>query len=675
MGRGIKEILGAEGKIMNKKIIFLLIIFCFISKIFTAELDQLPVRVSGSSYTDAIDWMESARTKYISGVWFHETDDWRPIFLVTIHNFLKWVSYSVFGLTDLGFKFWEIFFVVFIQGILLSRIPIHIPNWQKFSLAGVVIFSGVLLAASRQATLDTVQVGIIFSGFYLLLRAMESGRSYLWFFGSVIVNIGVLYKLSALLMAGVPFALLVFLHFNSLATFRPKEWVKFLTQPALIYSAFAAVLVFGVFFVFFLRPYGDEFTYMSWRIFGVKANIIAPWDYRTIARNFLNLVSTGWTNTYDTSVRLFHAHWIGALLLLYPISLRLAFDPKTRKPVDVLVATLIPIFFFQIILFDMQWRRYFILIPIVYLFVIRIFEFFASSESAKSWETPSWIKNLTRAFFFYGVFIFVSKIIFHMNWMDSLDIESLKQRIVPLFFGTLVAMAAVFATFFIAINHKLKTAILISVLFFFSLDSIRGAYELFLAPKTLSTSSKKLNNLVEHKDAKVFMDSELHLYHNLRVGYVGSWSGGWKPESRWENNLTLREYTYKVITAGKTHPDFRMARSVARMEKVYPGFMDRWNLPLGYEEKFKSKCLIDGQQQLAKKFLLVGCSEPKVYFALFPKIDGKDRWIYHGILEQRKNQKKIGELTIRDDFDGMESIFDFRFQKTRTMALFYSEIN
>jgi hypothetical protein len=618
-------------------------------RLFTIHSDQLPVRISGSSNGDAMGWTESSRTRVLDGQWYRDIDDWRPIFIVPLHSVVHWLTFKAFGLNLLGHRFAEVLLVGAVQLLLLLRIPQSVTWPGRILLSCIVCFSGVFLAFSRQATMDTLQVMLFFLGICSYASAFQLNRKRYWILGSVLLTVASLYKISALLILTMPLVLPAV--YNRIVA--EEDWSRIFRRANFLLSGSTMLLLAASYVIFWMIPNLDDTVYFAWRMFGSQGQIVMPWNLDKIVRNVLYLFSSPWGPGYDVSIRFFHGSWVICLLLGFPYLLLNVIKAEKKDAWGLLLVTSFPVLLLQIVLFDMQWRRYFLLAPLSFALLLKLVEMLRSRTRIKP-DGKSGIAFVAATGF--GFYQLLSKYLFNVGF----DGNEEKLGIAAL------AVISLFLAWFLVASLRSRifpgglAVVLAVTLPLFFLDTVRGINELLFAPKSLMSVGKEVAGL-GNRIRIIPGISSYHLYHDQESFFTGTMSGAWKPDGyRDKHGNTIQDML-------RAHPEDGPAKvkySLLRLfEGYYPGFAARWYLPPDYRERYKSSLIFDAPGHFSSRHLLIGFDEALFLFK-YPTIP----YITDQALE-RVPSELYRVFTVRDPAHSMESIFDIRLNKMTTVEL------
>jgi hypothetical protein len=640
---------------------FICVLIITVLRVCWIDSDTIPVSIFGGSYGDAAAWAECARNKYLYGYWFNNVDDWRPVFIVPFHSFIHYLSFRIFGLTNLGFSATELFSVAIIQLILICQIPKDINKYLQSTLAVFILFSCVLLGLSRLPALDTNQVALIFVGLFFCKIALDKEKILWWALGSIFVTFGVLYKVSAICMLVIPpllaFSVNKFIYRHNMS--------RSLIKTNVIISFSICVVFTSIYYLTWVNPRLDEIIYQSWRMFGTQAKIVMPWEYEKVFRNIIYLISTPWGPSYDNSIRQFHASWIMTTLIAYPLLLNVVFKIKKIKSYwDLIIIVTVPIVFIQIIMFDMQWRRYFVLIPLSYVLLIRLVSLY--SETKNRIKVESLLLKIFLGFVtIYSLFLFITKYLFQIgfkNWNYNY------QLILLVMFVSLV----IFGIYYKISNKKkyqqLFAGAIILLFSLFSIDSLRGVHELFNAPSSRYEMAKKIGDLTGEEVRNIVSPAQYlsPLYHSNITRYYGTFSGGWKPDGFLDKfGMTINESIKNYRKNGTQNSNSIPYKVLDKIQMKYPDFIERWYLPEDYEQVYSSNLFVNDDAHLAKRHLLIDSFD--VDFLV------KDPRRPHAtdILDGRGGKfEKIESFIVRDTKQPLKNFASIKFNNTVKINLY-----
>jgi len=586
--------------ISRNKLLVAAIVFFGLAQIFSfliLEADRFANVVSGAGYGDAIAWAHSAKAKHLYGVWFRpDFDDWRPIFMVPIHSILTFVGFKLGGFTLTGLRLFPAIFTLFTK-ILLVVITFKTLG-RRLGIASLVLipFFAPLSELSRTATMDSIQTALIFFSvgtLYFSDRSQSFRRKYsLAVAGGLLLGLATIYKISALLLPLIPigyvFVKAIYQWPKSFNLVKGQiKWLLF------VYGALFGVLL--LYAVFWFIPHLDEFVYFSWRMFGIQGNIVMPWKIGVWGPNLFNIFNSPWAGLTDKSIFNFHGVWIVSLLTYLAVLLWMKKD--SLKPIDMMIQACFIVFIVQCVFFDMQWRRYFGLMPLGYYALFSLIAF-ATKERKLEWSPRPNLVAVVGSSFLLTVIFFRS--IYRVGFEGVLTY-------LP-FMGLL--MLGISATIFL---FKKRRKLYLGI--FYGCLMIIGGMVSLSVPYTFRyyTNHESLardNSILlskATKNGRVLGGCETSLYGQQDSGYLGSWAGQSKP-ARWEKDgLDLYHYTKKLKEYDKR------AKIMWLLETYYPGFLARWNLPKDYETRYRSNLFAEYDGTFASKHLIIGASEANVF--------------------------------------------------------------
>lgn len=594
-------------KSLNTKyvLLFLFVFSYIVSEVFSwflLETDSYTQDLFASSLSDGIAWTDSARNKFLYGYWYHEVlDDWRPIFIIPIHQILTWVGYETFGLTLTGHRFFPFLF------IHLSKILILYIILKEFGIR-YFLFSIIFLSVypplnelGRIGTMDSAQVGLyIISAFIYYISLFY--RSIIWkLLAGVLIAITVLYKISGLVFLTFPII------FVLLSSGFGNLWKEIVSIKSDLYLyVLGIIIVILPYMLFWQIPNLDETVYFSIRMFGVTAGIASVSNYMLILQRFISLFSSESFNEYIVG---YQSWWvIGYLLFLIGISLL----PRKRiKKIDYLLVAVFLIFVVQIIFFDMALRRYIGLIPFGVIALVRAVNILFNYNKYGKEAERSYFNAIL---FSYSLYLLIS---FSLSSFVDFKIDFLYFfAIITLF---IVLYFKICSSSFCKYGYYLLFLLLLLYIpeNYFYMNQYFSKISYGMKDASIEMG-KKLGT------ARVIEAHEYSLYNKTKNSYLGSHAGQYKPDG-WvyddEKKQTLKEFAEQEYS----HNFWALKLKVFNW--LYPGFLDRWYLPKNYESVYHSNLFASYDQfytdghnydlylytHYAKRHLVIGMNEPLVY--------------------------------------------------------------
>jgi hypothetical protein len=111
-------------------------------------------------------------------------------------------------------------------------------------------------------------------------------------------------------------------------------------------------------------------------------------------------------------------------------------------------------------------------------------------------------------------------------------------------------------------------------------------------------------------ESRVIGFYEYGLYNRTETGYVGNFRGQVKPAGfTWEG----RKVASLAQAVKSADQGSLQARVLLLLDRAYPGFLDRWELPPDYERRFHSSWLVSPPGRLSPTYLVIGASEDRVF--------------------------------------------------------------
>lgn len=566
------------------------------------ETDSFTQGLFASSLSDGIAWTDSARNKFLYGYWYHEIlDDWRPIFIIPIHQILTWIGYESFGLTLSGFRLFPFLFI-HLSKILILYVILREFKVRYFLLA--TLFLAIyppLNELGRIGTMDSAQAGLYFIAGFLYYFS-DSAKSNIWkVLTGMFIAIAVLYKISGLVFLLLPFIFIVVSNgFNTL-------WKDIRNIKSELYFYYMGVSIIVIpYLLFWQIPNLDETVYFSIRMFGVHAGMVSISDYMLIFQRIIDFLST---ESFMKYVVDYHAWWlIGYLLFLIAASL----IPRGKlNRLDYLLISVFFIFLIQIIFFDMAFRRYLGLIPFGVVALIRSFNILVNVGDYQVGKSKSYLGSVIFSYSLYLLVSFVLKAFFDVTVM-------------PLYFS--IVIASLVFVYFKFINRyvwKYGYYLLFSLILIYIPPNYFYINQYFSKiDYGMKTASIEMGEKMG--EARVIEAHEYSLYNRTRNSYLGSHSGQFKPDG-WVYDENKKQ-TLMEFAEQESSNNF-WALKLKLFNDLYPGFLNRWYLPDNYESLYKSNLFANYDKfytnnhnydlylytHYAKRHLVIGMNDPVVY--------------------------------------------------------------
>ena len=157
-----------------------LIIFSFVHLFIFFNLEMDPFANIGSSFGDAMAWIHSARIKFLHGVWHRPNmDDWRPIFMVPLHQFQAYLGFKLAGLNLLGLRLFP-----FLCSIIIKLLIVFFV-WTELGLISAAIallfasFFAPLLQFSILGSMDVVQTSLFMISILFFYLAQKNDKIFI----------------------------------------------------------------------------------------------------------------------------------------------------------------------------------------------------------------------------------------------------------------------------------------------------------------------------------------------------------------------------------------------------------------------------------------------------------------------------------------------------------------
>ena len=693
---------------------------------YLLEADPLPLNLSGTAFGDAMAFAQSARVKFLHGVWFRpDLDDWRPVFMVPVHSFLTWLGFTLKGLTLSGLRLFPFVFVS------LGKLAALWLLWREFKSIPYLAAGMLLLALyapinemSRIGAVDSVQLGLYMLTVVCLIAALNKGQRSLYLLAGALCGLTFVFKTSAFLWPLFPY---FFLYFRAKLNDRlpkpvelPPAWeslrargrlalvyaptlllaidhfipqgqytfaAAFVSWPllpvayfdlnilagivrrrasgrqtwqSLGYAWLAVNIVLGalllltaitqtpgralmllrsllpilavVYFVlhslvyrgpaslwagdkkaviwtyiglaavgilslvFWVIPHLDSILYFSWRMFGPRMSFVSAGQAWLLLNHVLGFLNAAWNPSLEAGILPFHGLWVFGLLGWAVLQSLLR--PKVYSDLVVVLLVMLPLFFFQGIFFDLLWHRNY---GLMLLGIVGLFKLF---QAARGWRELAWAKKLTPG---VALSLGFALSILVIRYLFQVDFANLEQKFLAMAALTLAGMILAW----LVIRLKLKAFAVVVALAGLILvpSALLQSWDYYSKPTyVLKEASQELGRRLG--GARVLKFYQYGLYNHIESGYIGNFRGQVKPIGFTWQGQRVPSLRAAVEASRK---DSLKARVFLALDKVYPGFLDRWELPADYEKRFHSKWLVSPPSRPSASFLIIGANEERVY--------------------------------------------------------------
>lgn len=573
------------------------------------ETDSYTFELFKFSLNDSVAWTHSARIKFIHNVWYREyMDDWRPIFVLPLHQILTWLGYENFGLTLTGHRFVPYVFVYITKILTLYIVYKEFPKKYLIFSSIFLVFYTPLNELARLGMAEATQMGLYFTAVFFFYLAVNKDKKIYYLLAGVVATVAATYKLS-----GILFILFPLLYFIIRYSFRDVLFeIKHISSP--YYSYMAGVLgVFLPYLIFWQIPYLDETLYAIIKDFGVHAGITPLSDVKLLLTHFVSFFSSRDINQY---VGGYHSYWLLSYAF-YLVSIVLV--PKDRiKNIDYILLAIFIVFVLQVALYDMSFRRYIGLMPFAILALFR--SFYIVVNGCKEYRKKNVVWGSVFSIGIYFIITFVLKTKYEVS-LGSFVIFSL--------------FIVSFIFYYFIGYYRLRLFILSFMFLVFSLFSLDNYFYLqqYFTKITYGIRNACLELGNKIGNGRIIELYAYSLYNNVETGYTGTRAGQIKPDG-WtydEKGQTLEEF------ANEEYKHNFWALKLKLFGFFYPKFFSKWYLPDNYKELYHSEYFDyiankaeyehDGYNYYSKRNLFIGMSEPKVYVPegmRFSRYDGRE---------------------------------------------------
>ncbi len=552
------------------------------------EYDGACTALRGVSFGDALSWATSARIKYLHGIWARPDIDEYHYVIVPIHSFLVWLSYKLHGLTLTGLRFPAFLMVTFVKMLICY---LAYRELGKKYLIFALFFTAVYFPLNEQTRIsnpESVQLGLMFISAVVLLFADNYRKKYLFLLSGILLGIAYFYKSTIFLLPLFP-----------LAYFLSKRWllkdkeVIFSPKADTIFVYAGFLLVVGIYVAFWIIPNLENLFWMYARghygtSYGLDMIIQRAKDPLLLRDEFARwYVEANFV-------------WIASIVALLALVLMIGKERITK--LDVIILAFTVVLSIQLSFTDLAWRRAFTLMPFGCWAFIRITSIVLSLKK----------DNLCRVNYVSCGLLIVSCYILLYYWITALGGEILMSYKIAFIVAFVIAAVGLF----MKKNKPLWIAILFAILIGLHLPtSFKYSKNYFLQNSDfIKQGSIELGAAVG--EAWVFGAYYYHLYNRANAFYVSTWTTLLMPDSfsaAREEHMTMPQFAKKYKLWTNTLGDLFRAVIINR---YYPQYYQRWELPVNYREKYHSDVFIYpplSAVTVSDRYLLVGAENDDVY--------------------------------------------------------------
>ena len=360
------------------------------------------------------------------------------------------------------------------------------------------------------------------------------------------------------------------------------------------HGGLAAVGVLSL--VFWIIPHLDSFLYFSWRMFGPNMHFVSPGQSWLLLNNALGFINVAWGPVMEAGILPFHGLWIFGLLGW--AMLQSLLRPKAYGDLDVLFLVMLPLFFLQCVFFDLLWHRNYGLMLLGILGLIKLL------QAAREWRELAWAEKISPGaalILGYALAILGTRFLFQINF------KTLDQKFLTMAPLALAGMALAW----LVIRLRIRAFALVVALAGLILvpSALLQSWNYYSQPTFgLREASRELGRRLGR--ARLLEFYQYGLYNQVECGYIGNFRGQVKPIGfTWEEKH-VPSLRAALINSQK---DSFKARLYLALDKAYPGFLDRWELPADYQTRYHSKWLVSPPGRPSPKFVIIGANEKEVY--------------------------------------------------------------
>lgn len=367
--------------------------------------------------------------------------------------------------------------------------------------------------------------------------------------------------------------------------------------PALGWTHLGLGLVLILAALLWIIPHLDGAMYFSWRMFGTGGRLMLPAHSRELASHLLDLLGHRVVPTGEHGAVLYlHSAWI--LGLLGWVILQTLGRRGGHGDLDLALMVSAGLFLTQCVMYDMSWHRYYALMPLGYLGLVKLVH---AARHWRSWDLPPRPGPLAWPVFAYAFYLLAGRLVHPLPYGQA-----------PHRFWLLAGLLLLGAgLYWLLLRRRARAAVLALGLAGLLLlpVNLRHAWSyLGNVTHTLRQASLELGQKIG--DARTPGFYELSLYNRTEAGYVGNFRGQVKPDGfYWEGRHV--DSLYQAV--GQAREGKLGARLLWLLDGLYPGFLKAWELPPDYRQRYGSDWLIHTPDRPSPRHLVIGASEPRVY--------------------------------------------------------------
>jgi hypothetical protein len=617
------------------------VVLCLAVALFLASIAYGFLLLEADSYVhtfftpfgDAMAWVHSARIKHLHGVWFRgDMDDLRTVFMVPMHNLAAYIGFQLFDLTLTGLRFIPFLLVQLAKFVVLYIV--YREGGRVFFIITLVFLAvyAPINEAGRAGSAEAAQIGLYAASMLTWYLGVTSKSRLLVFLAGMLIAVSAIYKMAALLflmfplvytIVSVPVASIK----ENLLSIKSNLWMGSLGIGAILLP----------YFILWQIPYLDEIVYAAIREGGIQTGLVSPFDFPLLLRNIVELYANVQLYTQEVSFDRFslgfHSFWL--LGSLGFVAILMCVDSADWKLIDRVLLALVLTFFLQTVFYESG--------PIRRILPIMSVGLLALIRSLMLLGIANVEPELTKAKLFLRALAFSYCIYLALTVAIATEINhQLPVSQTVLFILCLVCGMVTYGLGSIGLLRKLCGVVMLLGFLWYLPEAAFYSKQYYL---DVNDEIKQSSILMGQQAGTSRVLGSAHwfgLYNTIEASYDAT-SGqvkpdGWvyddfgMPDGREFSGLDLREF------ADQKYRDNFWALKLKVFDWLYPGFLDRWYLPPGYEQRYQSNYFYDHPEpdslgtkhhlytHYAVRHLVIGASEENVYLAegkLFTDIAGQ----------------------------------------------------
>ena len=370
-------------------------------------------------------------------------------------------------------------------------------------------------------------------------------------------------------------------------------------KKAVIWAHIGLAVVGIISLVFWVAPHLDSILYFSWRMFGPGMRFVSPGQSWLLLNHVLGFLNSAWNPNLEAGILPFHGLWVFGVLGW--AMLQSLLRPKRYSDLTVAFLVMLPLFFFQGIFFDLLWHRNY---GLMLMGILGLFKLF---HAARGWRELPWADKITPGI---ALTLGFALSILTTRYFFRFDFETLDQKFLTMSALTLAGM--VLAWLVTRLRVRAFALVVACAGLILVPSALRQSWDYYFKNTyVVREASLELGRLLG--GARVLEFYQYGLYNHVECGYIGNFRGQVKPVGfTWEG-----QHVPSLRAAVEAAPkDSLKAKLFLLLDKAYPGFLNRWELPTDYETRYHSKWLVSPPGRPSPSHLIIGANERRVYINL-----------------------------------------------------------